>query len=275
MLKSSDVGARISSCRLVGNLASHEFAIPAILKLGACEQLVSLLRDGDYVVVAEATYTLSQFARWLDGAQAIVQANTLDHVSKLLESRTPNIRKCTCLLIGNLAWHDSTSLTVWGLRPCAQLVALLGDEDRGVIEQATYALSQIAGWLDGAQAIVDAQMLDHILELLNSRSPDVRNWTCELAENLASHKSTAPAVLELNPSKQFVFLLREPLTCTSAIFALCAISELPDGVMALACLDVSEELQELSQSTDAETRVQIHTILENLARHIEGIGIAL
>jgi hypothetical protein len=44
MLGSPDAGARVSSCRLLGNLAYHECTAPAVLELKPCERLVSLLR---------------------------------------------------------------------------------------------------------------------------------------------------------------------------------------------------------------------------------------
>jgi hypothetical protein len=104
------------------------------------------------------------------------------------------------------------------------------DEDSEVIVEATWALSEIAQWLDGAQAIVDAKALDHVLIspkpdisfdkatnyerlvviLLESPKSEVREWTCQLVGRLASHYSTAPAIfeLELKPCVRLVSLLR-------------------------------------------------------------------
>ncbi|KAF7359744.1 hypothetical protein MVEN_00699100 [Mycena venus] len=322
------------TCNLVGNLASFESTAPAVLMLKPWVQLVTLLRDNESEVAKNATYALSCISRWLDGAEAIVDSKTLDHALGLLISSSPNIRAWACMLVGRLANHKSTALAVLTLKPWVQLVTLLRDKDGEVVRGAIYALCEISCWLDGAQAIVNAKVLDHVLELLDSSSPDICAWTCELVEgltshesivpaildlkpcvklvtllhnkdpevvesatsalyqiahcpgickcackllgNLANHKSTAPTVLELNPSRQLISLLREPTTRPSALFALCAISEQVDGIKALAELDVSEELRKLSQSTDAENRVQIHIILENLSRYtsIEGFGLA-
>jgi hypothetical protein len=84
----------------------------------------------------------------------------------------------------------------------------ISSKNSGVIFGATYALAQIASWSDGAQVIVDSQALEHVSVLLESPSPDVREWTCKLVGNLAGHKSTAPAVLELNPCERLVSLLQ-------------------------------------------------------------------
>jgi hypothetical protein len=70
-----------------------------------------------------------------------------------------------------------------------------------------FALSRIAKWVDGAKGVVDAKVLDHVLRLLKSPNPDIQEWASNLVGWVASHKSTAPAVLKLNPSVQLVSLL--------------------------------------------------------------------
>ncbi|KAJ6531051.1 armadillo-type protein [Mycena capillaripes] len=203
-LRSSDIGERIASCQLVGNFASHDFSISVILKLRVGEQLVSLLYDEDYMVVTETMHALSQIARWLAGVQAFVDAKTLDHVLQSLGSPSANIRKMACELVGRLASHEPATEAILKL----QLNPLLRDEDSEVIEWALCTLSRIAASLDGAQAIVNAKMLEHFLELLDSPSPNVRGSICLLIGKLAGHESTAPAVLDLKPCLRLVTLLR-------------------------------------------------------------------
>jgi len=82
------------------------------------------------------------------------------------------------------------------------------DEDSGVVVKAAYALSEIAKWVAGAQAIVDAEALTHAWVFVRSLRPDIRKWTCELVGRLAKHESTAPAILELKPCQRLVFLMR-------------------------------------------------------------------
>jgi len=98
--------------------------------------------DQDSEVMADATYALSRIADWVDGAQAIVDAKAR--------------------LVAWLAGHDSVAPAVLKLNVCVLLVSLLRDKDFQVLHAATYALSQIARWLDGAQAILDAKALHHI-----------------------------------------------------------------------------------------------------------------
>jgi hypothetical protein len=82
----------------------------------------------------------------------------------------------------------------------------VSDRDDDLISWATGALAVIAWWLEGAQAMVDAKVQDHILKLLKSRKLGLKAETCWLLLRLASHKPTVPAILELNLLKQLVVL---------------------------------------------------------------------
>jgi hypothetical protein len=69
-------------------------------------------------------YTLSWIAFWPDGAQAALEAKTLNHV-ELLQSPESGVRKWMCWTVGNFTRHESTAMAVLGLKPCPQLVGLL------------------------------------------------------------------------------------------------------------------------------------------------------
>jgi len=268
LLESRRSGVREWTCELVGRLARDPSTATAVLKLKPYEPLVYLLGDEDWQISARAVFALSQIAHSLDGAQAVVDAKALDHVLKLLHSPRTKLRRWTCELVGRLASHFPTAETLLELKPCLQLVALLRHEKSLVDLRALFALCQIARWLDGAEAIVNAHALDHVLVFLESRSSKARGWTCKLVGRLASHASTVSAVLDLKLCGQLVSFLREPATRGDAMFALCAISEWPDGVAALANIDLPEE--QLSRSLNAETHNQSGTILDNLARYKAG-----
>jgi hypothetical protein len=62
----------------------------------------------------------------------------------------------------------------------------------------------IAHWLEGAQAMIDAKVQDHIFKLLKSQSGGIRDWTCWLVHKLAGDEPTVLAILELNLLKQLV-----------------------------------------------------------------------
>jgi hypothetical protein len=56
------------------------------------------------------------------------------------------------------------------------------------------ALRGIANEPDGAHAIVDAKVFDHILKSLEAKSPDVRQWACQIVARIAEHESITPAI---------------------------------------------------------------------------------
>jgi hypothetical protein len=64
-------------------------------------------------------------------------------------------------------------------------------------------LYRIATSPEGAQAAVDANVLECVAELLESLNKEVRNWTRYMLEELARHGTTVRVAME-----QLVSLLR-------------------------------------------------------------------
>ncbi|KAF7350393.1 hypothetical protein MVEN_01344100 [Mycena venus] len=286
LLETPSRNIRRWACGLVGNLACHESTIVAVLALKPFQTLVTLLSDEDSEVVDWAVYALSQIAHSSsqiahppDGAQAIVDAGALDHVLALLQSPKPNIRKCTCVLAGNLASHDSTRAAILALRPVQTLVSSLrrvkilgfdavltsnsNENNYDVIESAMYALSRIGFWLDGAEAIVDAKALNHIPELLDSPSPTIRKYTCELVGSIARHESTVLAVLELKTSERLLTLLWDNEVVGFAATALSQIARRPDGALVIVAATTLNQILLLLKSQILEVR----NLLGELASH--------
>ncbi|KAF7356955.1 hypothetical protein MVEN_01031500 [Mycena venus] len=229
LLESPNSDLRKWTCQLVARLEKHELTASAIWEeQKLCERLVSLMHDESPEVTEWATDALVHIAQWIDGAQAIVDAYTLAPVLALLQSQRPNVPEWTCYLVGTLAGHKSIAPNVFELNTLMWLVFLLRDRNFGVVAGATYALSQIAQWSDGAEAIVAAKVLDHVSALLESSNTNVRIWTCEIVKKLATHESTAPAVLRLKLWAGLVSLSREPKVATSAMAALVTIRKWPN-----------------------------------------------
>jgi hypothetical protein len=78
------------------------------------------------------------------------------------------------------------------------------DKNLEVATQATAVLAKIASHAEGAQAVVDARILDHLDELW--RLPD-RSLTCRVLHDLSSHKSTRKSVVSVNQYQKLVALL--------------------------------------------------------------------
>ncbi|KAF7356892.1 hypothetical protein MVEN_01025000 [Mycena venus] len=270
LLESAGPNVQKWTCELVGTLADYESTAPAMWELNACEPLLSLLRTDNPQATEWAVGALSRIALGFDGAQTILNAKAMDRILILLESPIPKIREYTCVLVGHLATHESIAQTILKLKPCVRLVSLLEHAYTGVIQGAMDALCRIAKWEDGAQAVVDAMVMNYLPTSLESPDSGVRCWTCRLLGNLASHRYSAFAVQNLKPYARLVSLLRDPdhNTLDGAIFALDVISEWPVGAAALADIDCSalEELRD-DRSVDLETQVQAHSILKNIARN--------
>ncbi|KAF7360360.1 hypothetical protein MVEN_00765700 [Mycena venus] len=185
LLESPHGVVRKSTCDLIKNLACYECAVPAILESKACARLGSLLRDQ---VSLSATSALSSIAQRLEGAPAIV-AKMLDHFLELLESPSSDAKRWTCILLGKLVRHESIMLAILESKACVRLASLLHDQE--VFWSAANTLSSIAESPDGAEAIVEAKVLDDVLELLQSSTPKIRIWTCDLIGRLARHDSAS------------------------------------------------------------------------------------
>jgi hypothetical protein len=76
------------------------------------------------------------------------------------------------------------------------------------VSDALRALHILAADAEGAQAIVDADVMDYLPELLNSLDADVRKWTAESLEPLARHDFGLKLVLNSNLCTRLVALLR-------------------------------------------------------------------
>ncbi|KAJ7355589.1 armadillo-type protein [Mycena albidolilacea] len=261
MLESPDPQARSCSCRLLRSLARYKSIAPAVLELEPYEQLVFLLDDKHSGVIREATAALTRLSRWVDGAKGVVDANALDHVLRLLESPNPDTRESASELVGRVARHESTAPAVLKLNPSVQLVSSLGNE----FPEATYALSQITRWEDGAKAVVDAKALDHVLRLLQSPNLHIRAWACVLTANLAFHESTAPAIFKLNPSVQLVSLLGD--TNYRATAALSRIARWVDGAKSVVDAKVLDHVLPLLESPHPDGRRWACDLVKELASH--------
>ncbi|KAF7360379.1 hypothetical protein MVEN_00767700 [Mycena venus] len=140
-------------------------------------------------------------------ARAVVDSPVFYHIFQMLWWPDIETRSASCMLIGNLASHECTAPAILELNLCEQLVSLMGEEDSELSQAAQGALCHIAQRLDGAQAIVEAPVLDHVLVLLESPRWAVRGRACDLVEKLAQHDLTLPAILKSKARVMLVSLL--------------------------------------------------------------------
>ncbi|KAJ7479051.1 armadillo-type protein [Mycena latifolia] len=243
-----------SAAKLLDSIA----ASPSMTKF-VLEQLIVLLRHDNSDVVEGAVKLLDSIATSPEGAQAVVDAHLLDCVVELLDSPNTGVKVWTCELLAKAACHQATRDRVLRVKPCAQLVSLLRDQDPVVVERSAKALSWIAKVEAGVQSAVDAKVLDYVEELLESPNAMVCLWTCKILGELARHEAIVPAILAVEPCPQLVsvmqtfdFISNCVLVRTAALSALARISESPDGAAAVAATQLMVYPSEL---TDHEVQI--------------------
>jgi hypothetical protein len=160
-----------------------------------------------------------------EGAQAVVDADVFDYLPRLFNSWYGEIRKGAAELLGRLAAHDFVLKVILNSNLCTQFACLLRrvrflildlDTDKSdsdgwdsVVLSAQRALSRIAGSPEGAQAVVDANVLDVLLDLIQSPPYGLdRYHPMEILETLTTHEFGLKLVLNSNFCTQLVNLLR-------------------------------------------------------------------
>jgi hypothetical protein len=73
-----------------------------------------LSSDGDIEVVLAAMHTLSEIAVWPNGAQAILDTTTMDHITQFLESPDTKVRERTSRTMDNLSLHLPVAVAFLG-----------------------------------------------------------------------------------------------------------------------------------------------------------------
>ncbi|KAF7360410.1 hypothetical protein MVEN_00770900 [Mycena venus] len=250
------------ACDRVGGLARHESSLPTILESMACARVVSLLSDENPKVVHSARNATSCIAQRLEDAPA-VDVKTLDHILALLESSNPETRRWACDRMEGFARRESILPAILGSRACERLISLLFKEHSGSDFSALSRIAQV--W--GVQAIVEAQVLDHILELLGSPRLEVRKWTCELLEIVARHDCTVAAILDSQAWVRLINLLNDNSEKLGAARrTLTAIAQNSEGAPAIAA-KLLDRISELQWSSSPELRGWTCDLLAGLARH--------
>ncbi|KAJ7494028.1 armadillo-type protein [Mycena latifolia] len=154
---------RLSAYQLFETLARHKSTAGAVMDLGLCAQLITILElyADDYLVLA-ALDALGSIAIWPNGPEAIVAAKVLHHLPKGIASRWARARQSSCDLLATLARDKSTAQAVARAVPREQIFALLRDPHPDVRESADKALQAFDDYIASAQAPND-----------NAREPNV------------------------------------------------------------------------------------------------------
>ncbi|KAJ7477386.1 armadillo-type protein [Mycena latifolia] len=270
---SVDMGwqVRHRSAAILRNLASHSNSTSAAV----IEPLVALLRDSNVNNVKLGFDLLSGVTFSLDCAEGFVAANALHDLLEGLGSPSPDVRQETCWLMETLLKHQSTAAAVISLNPCKALLALSRQVAADNLEAwcASDVLVAIATWPDGAEAAVAAHVLDHVVKWCASDFW-MRRSACRLMENLARHKSTAGAVMDLEPCERLVTIIQfrfrsdpDNYLTLYALEALSSIAHWPDGAVAVVAANVLYHLTKGLVSQQSGVRRAACRLVVPLVQH--------
>ncbi|KAJ6545631.1 armadillo-type protein [Mycena capillaripes] len=237
---------------ILQQLALHRTTISPAL-----EQLVSVVRGGNPIVIESAAETLYLITALPKRMQAAVDANALSCVAELLSSPNASVQRWLRAILEQLARNKITVSPV-----AAQLVSLVRGANPTVIESAAETLYLITTLPEGVQAAMDANVLNCVADLLSSPNESVRQWTCKMLRILERHETTTSPTVE-----HLVSLLRNPTVSESAAATLYWIVRSPKGAQAAVNANVLEWMAELLSSPNASVRGWPREILRELARH--------
>ncbi|KAJ6575945.1 armadillo-type protein [Mycena vulgaris] len=231
------------TCRLLGALANRRPGRTVTWLANVCKKLVSLLqtRDESENVRLETFLALWSIARNPKGAQALIDVHVLDGLAELVKSPNSSVRSRACDLLEALASQKVTVPASLVVTPCQQLVALLRGENRLIMQSALAALYWITKLPEGMQAAIDAKLLDHVAELLESRMLHTQKWMCKM---LAAHDGMLATLVGRMHCKQLASFLYLEHNVYAAE-ALRWISKSPEGAQAVVDAGVLKSVNSL------------------------------
>ncbi|KAJ7098212.1 armadillo-type protein [Mycena crocata] len=279
LLQSSSTNIRSQTCRLLERLAHHDSAAEAVQTAGVISKLVALLRDDvddNQVVITDAIQALGEISRADGGANAVVDAGVIGAIGSLVDSADANVRSATCKMLKKLAHHraiDTDSMAAAVLPP---LVHLLSDGNMGVVVEAMDALDNISSDPYGATAVVNAETLPVIRQLLDSENVSVQSWACKVLGTLGAQGTTAASVLQVGSVPRLVALLgsscqpgcKTDIVVVGAIHALADISRSPAGANAVVDSEALYEIEKLLQAPSDDIRCWTCHLVGTLGRHM-------
>ncbi|KAJ7276044.1 armadillo-type protein [Mycena rebaudengoi] len=186
-------------------LATCEISVEAKL----LDRLLDMLKDSStatwrYPVIFQM---ISQLALHNESsAVAIVEANILNSMEKLLRSRPTDRYEHIFRMLKNLVFHGSTTSAVLDMHLYDLLATLWRGGPPSLTLSVINLLARIARWREGAEGVVNAKLLNDIVYELHSLNDGIRLSTCGLLRRLVGHESTVQAVVAIVPRNDIVAL---------------------------------------------------------------------
>ncbi|KAJ7478415.1 armadillo-type protein [Mycena latifolia] len=260
LLVSANEEIRKWPCDLLAELARHE-----TIAMAVAGSLVSLLRAGEFVVLRHAAKILERIATSSDGAQAVVDGEIGSRVSELLESPDVWARQWTCSMLDEVAGSENAALAALCIISCPHLVSLLRDQYSDVISMAAKVLYHITASPDGAQAALDANVLECLPPLLESPDPEVCGWTRNLLQRLAHHETKMRAAV-VGHAVALLWSAKIPVI-QAGLRILHDITISPQGATLAVDANVLGRVAHLVESADTEVQTWTWDMMLNLVQN--------
>ncbi|KAJ7432434.1 armadillo-type protein [Mycena latifolia] len=250
LVDSPDNGVWKGTWELLEHLARQRLTAKA-----AVTQMLSLLW-----VAATAAQTLYHTIRFREGAETAVEAAVLDCVPALLQLPNPGVWRWTWELLEELGHRTITERLA--LR---QVVSLFRSGDPPIVQNAARILSHKIKSSEGAQTVVELNLLECLPELVESPNAAIRDLTWDVLLQLTQHETTAPAALGL-----LVSFLRHDNTdvvVSGAVKILSHIATSPEGAQAAVNAGVLTSVTQLLESSVTGLKVWTCELLAKLGLH--------
>ncbi|KAJ7488257.1 armadillo-type protein [Mycena latifolia] len=192
-----------SSCRILANIAQSGDLREAVVDLFPFNKLVFLLRHTNISVQHLAIYSLHQIYYY----EAEFSATSV--LAKLLNSPDLHVVQSCCYMLGNLAQSINLHGSILESGCCVPLMSLFLRPDVPVKKPLEVCVS-ISQSEVGAFALVDANILEHLIQLLDFGIGFIVESVCRVLGNIARWPSLRVTVVQLDLRRQLELLIISP-----------------------------------------------------------------
>ncbi|KAJ7488263.1 armadillo-type protein [Mycena latifolia] len=192
-----------SSCRIRANIAQSGDLREAVVDLSPFDKLVFLLRHTNISVQHLAIYSLHQIYYY----ESEFSATSV--LAKLLNSPDLDVVQSCCYMLGNLAQSINLHGSILESGCCVPLISLFHRPDVPVREPLEICVS-ISQSEVGAFALVDANVLEHLIQLLDFCIGFIVQSVCRILGNIVRWPSLRVTVVQLDLRRRLKLLIISP-----------------------------------------------------------------
>ncbi|KAJ6576035.1 armadillo-type protein [Mycena vulgaris] len=192
-----------STCRILANIAQTSDHREAVVSLLPYSRLVLLLRNTNISVQHLAIYTLHQIYYYPE------EFSATRVLAKLLNSPDLDVVQSSCHMLGNLAQTTNLHGSILESGCCVPLISLFNRPDVPVKDPLQICVSISTSEI-GAFALVDANILEQLTQLLDFGIGFIVESVCRILGNMARWATLRPAVVQLDLCRRLELLLLWP-----------------------------------------------------------------